>query len=338
MAAATVWASIDPEPTPEAARQIDRDRQELADRRARYRRYDLAADLGKLDSDIEAAREALSVARFAERSPDLFQGDTPVLDPRLKPASTAAQAEARLNALLERRKQVAALDPQAEPADIQALAAAVDDRKRGLDERLASHPVSAPIPGTLRLAVSPDADGTRVEAGEVLATVEDDTALEVVVRATLPLLHEAPAEDLSCTVATAGGEEATATFNSWGVAPSGAGVSPVIRFRLPPGAFEAEHSNLSDAEKPALVFVRLPEAGKAPPKTASERASLSGVELSALVFVRLPEPARIVPKLALAEWDENGVLAAGWQQGLQRLFPGSRLLAEGRAAVAIVPK
>jgi len=338
MAAATVWASIDPEPTPEAAKQIDRDRQELADRRERYRRYDLAADLGKLDSDIEAAREALSVARFAERSPDLFQGDTPVLDPRLKPASSAAQAEARLNALIERRKQVAALDPQSEPADIQALASALDDRKRVLDEHLASHPVSAPIPGTLRLAVSPDADGTRVEAGEVLATVEDDSALEVVVRATLPLLHEAPAGDLYCTVATSGGEEATAAFNSWGVAPSGSGVAPVIRFRLPPGAFEAEHSNLSDAEKPALVFVRLPEAGRSAPKVGSERASLSGVELPALVFVRLPEPARIVPKLALAEWDEDGILAAGWQQGLQRLFPGSRLLAEGRAAVAIVPK
>ena len=301
------WAAVEPETSPLETEALDRARQELAERRARYRRYDQAADLDKLDHEISSARETLALARFAAGSPDLFAGDVPLLDPRLKPDATPAQAESRLQSLVERRRQVAAGDPEAEPADLQAMAASLEDRKRALDGKLASHPISAPIAGTLRLAVSPDSEGTHVDAGQVLATVEDDSALEVVVRATLPLLHDAPAERLACTVAASGGAEATATFSSWGVDSSGSGIAPVLRFRLPAGTF------------------------------AGVRGNLSGVELPALVYVRLAAPARIVPKLALAQWDQEGVLAAGWRPGLKLLFPGSEMLAEGRSAVAIAP-
>jgi len=308
IAAGTAWAAIEPEDVPAEEKELSQARQDLAERRAGYRRFDLPAELGKLDDEIAAARETVALARFAERSPELFQGDTPLLDPRLKPAVTAAQAEVRLTAIEDRRKQVAAGDPAADPADISAMAAALETRQRALDERLSRHVITAPVSGTLRLAVSPEADGSRVETGDILATISDDTALEVVIKGTLPLLHAVPAENLYCTVAASGGKEATAAFSAWGIESGANGVVPIMRFRLPPGAF------------------------------TGERANLAGVELPALVFVRLAEPARIVPKLALAEWDASSALAAGWQPGLQRLFPGARLLAEGRSAVAIVPK
>ena len=307
LAAGTPWAEIAPEAVPAEDQQLAQDRQDLAERRARYRRYDLPTDLDKLDEAIATARETLALARFAGRSPELFQGDTPLLDPRLKPAITADQAAARLDAMEDRRRRVAAGDPSADPPDLSALAAALDARQRARDARLVRRVIVAPLAGRLRLALSPEADGTRVETGDVLGSIEDDTALEVVIRGALPLLHAVPAADLSCTVADAGGTEATAAFSAWGIEASGAGAAPVMRFRLPPGAF------------------------------SEQRGDLAGVELPALVFVRLAEPARIVPKLALATWDADGALSAGWRPGLLRLVPGSRLLAEGRAAVAIVP-
>jgi hypothetical protein len=308
LAQGTAWASLEPEASPAEARELEQAEKDFAERRARYRAYELPVALEKSDADIAAARETLALARFADGSPDLFTGETPILDPRLKPAATRAQAEARLRAAEDRRKALEAGDPAADPADIQAAAATLNARKRALAGQSAPREISAAVTGTLRLAVSPEAGGTRVEAGAVLGTLQDDTALEVVVRGTLPLLHAVPADGLFCTVAASGGAEATASFSAWGVESSGSGVVPVIRFRLPSGAF------------------------------AGERGNLDGVEMAALVYVKLPEEARIVPKLALAEWDADGVLAAGWRPGLLRLFPGSRLLAEGRAAVAVVPR
>jgi hypothetical protein len=308
LAEGTAWAALEPDQDPAEAGELARARQELEERRARYRALDRPAALEKLDAEIAAAREALAAARFAERSPDLFQGDSPILDPRLKPVGTSDQAAARLKAMEERRRDVAAGDPAAEPAEIQAAAALVESRQRVFDEKRRPVEFAASIPGTLRLALSPEPGGVRVEPGEVIATIEDDSRLEVLVRGTLPLLHTLPAEDLFCTVAAAGGTEATASFVAWGIEAQATGVGPVLRFRLPPGAF------------------------------GGERGSLAGAEMPALVFVRLPEPARIVPKLALAEWDADGALSAGWRPEILRLFPGSRFLAEGRAAVAIAPR
>ncbi len=308
LAEGTAWATLEPGQDPDEARELAQARQELEERRARYRAFDRPAALEKLDAEIAAGREALAAARFAERSPDLFQGDSPVLDPRLKPAGTADQAAERLKAMEERRRAVAAGDPAAEPADIQGAAAVVESRQRAFDEKRAPQELAAAIPGTLRLALSPEPGGVRVEAGEVLATIEDDSRLEVVVRGTLPLLHALPAQDLFCTVAAAGGTEATASFVAWGIESSATGIGPVLRFKLPPGAF------------------------------GGERGSLAGAEMPALVFVRLPEPGRIVPKLSLAEWDADGSPAAGWRPEVLRLFPGSRFLAEGRAAIAIAPR
>jgi hypothetical protein len=308
LAAGTAWGTLDPEDDPAEVRGLEQARRELEERRTRYRAFDLPGALERLDSEIAAAKETLALARFAERSPELFQGDTPLLNPRLKPAITPAEAAARLRAAEDRRKALAAGDPAADPADLQGMAAVLESRQRALDESRARLLLAASIPGTLRLALSPEADGVRVGAGEVLATVEDDSELEVVVRGTLPLLHDVPAGELFCTVAAAGGTEATASFLAWGVESSGTGVGPVIRFRLPAGAF------------------------------AGESGILAGAEVPALVFVRLPAPARIVPKLALAEWDADGLTAAGWRPAVLQLFPGSRFLAEGRAAVAIAPR
>jgi hypothetical protein len=308
LAEGDAWAELDPEADPAEARELAQARRELEERRARYRAFELPAALEKLDAEVAAAREAVAAARFAEQSPDLFQGDTPVLDPRLKPPGTADQAAARLKAVEERRRAVADGDPAAEPPEIQGMAGLLESRQRAHVERLRPLWLKASVPGVIRLALPPEPGGVHVEGGEVLATIEDDSRLEVVVRGTLPLLHSLPAEDLFCTVAAAGGTEATAPFVAWGIESSSTGVGPVLRFKLPPGAF------------------------------GGERGSLAGAEMPALVFVRLPEAARIVPKLALAEWDAEGSLAAGWRPEVLRLFPGARFLAEGRAAVAIVPR
>jgi hypothetical protein len=308
LAAGTAWAAIVPESPPGEAKEIAREEADLASRRARYKSVDLPAVLEKLDSALDAERETLAMARLAERSPGLFEGTTPVLDPRLRPSSTSAEIEVRLRALEARRREAAALDPSADPPDLQGIASSLELHRRELAAKTAERGVEAPISGTLRLAVSPESDGLWVEAGSVLATIEDDSALEVVVPGTLPLLHGVPAGSLFCTVAVSGAPEASADFSSWGVDPSSPGAKPLLRFRLPAGAFEGR------------------------------RSDLAGIEVPALVYTRLPEPARIVPKLALAERDPAGYLAAGWSEGLVRLFPGSRVLAEGRSAVAIVPR
>ena len=307
IAIGAAWAVINPEAEPAESREVAREDSDLAARRARYREVELPAALEKMDAALAAERETLAMARFAERSPDLFAGTTPVLDPRLKPSATAAQVEIRIRALEERRKEAAASDPSADPPDLQAMASTLDAHRRILAEKLAPRPITAPIAGTLRLAVSPETDGLRVEAGAFLATLSDDASLEVVVPGSLPLLHAVPADSLYCTVTAAGGAAATATFSSWGVETSGSGLRPVIRFRLPAEAFEGR------------------------------RADLAGIEVPSLVYTRLPEAARIVPKLVLAAWDSDGLLTAGWGPGLIRLFPGSRLLAEGRSSVAVAP-
>lgn len=303
--AGTAWARIEIPGGADEACELTKLRQRLAERRDHYTRFEVPAALARLDREITDAEETLSLARFAEKSPDLFRGDDAPLDPQLRPALTPAQAEARLERLREQRTLLAAGDRAAEPADLFALQTQLDQRERALQLRDEQLTLTAPFAGQLRLA-QPDSPRP-VETGEIVATLADASALEVRVPATLPLLHSVAPETLHAVLTLPGGGVATAAFAGSTVEMQGPALVTVFRFQLPAGSTPA---------------AGLPTAG---------------VELPVLVFARLPREARIVPKLDLVRHDAAGVLRDGWRAGLPRLLPGAELLAEGRQALALQP-
>ncbi|QYM78928.1 hypothetical protein K0B96_16735 [Horticoccus luteus] len=299
------WARITIPGAADEARDLADMRQRLTERRDHYARFEVPAALARLDREIADAQETLSVARFAQKSPDLFRGEDAPLDPQLQPSLSPAQAEAQLQRLREQRAQLAAGDRAAEPADLLALQAQLDQRDRALRLRDEQLTLTAPFAARLRLA-QPGAS-RHVEPGEIIATLSDSSALEVRVRATLPLLHSVPPETLQAVVTLPGGITAPAEFAGSTVELQGPVLVTIFRFQL--------------AATPAQATA-VPTAG---------------VELPVLVFARLPHAARIVPKLALVRFDAHGVLRDGWRAGLPRLLPGTELLAEGRQALALQP-
>lgn len=303
--AGTAWARIEIPGGADEARELTQLRQRLAERRDHYARFEVPAALARLDREITDAKEVVALARFAEKSPDLFRGDDAPLDPQLQPSLTPAQAEAQLARLREQRAQLAAGDRAAEPADLFALQAQLDQRERALHLRDDQLTLTAPFTGQLRLA-QPDSPRP-VETGEIVATLADASALEVRVPATLPLLHSVAPEMLHAVLTLPGGGVVTAAFVGSTVEMQGSALITVFRFQL------------AAASTPTTV---LPAAG---------------VELPVLVFARLPHEARIVPKLDLVRYDAAGVLRDGWRAGLPRLLPGTELLAEGRQALALQP-
>jgi hypothetical protein len=305
--AGTQWARFEPDDAKAEAASLARAEHELADRREAYRRDELPAALARLDGEIAAAKEEAALAQFAEQSPQLFQGDAAALDPRLRPRKTGEQARAQVQLLERRRAGLNRNDPAVEPVDLQAGAAALTRARQAHQDRMDRMNLTVPFSGRLRLARSDQAAEVHVEAGEVIAEIADPHFWEIQIRASLPLLHSVDAATLFCTVAIPGGGEATGDFRSSGFEAGGTSQEPVMRFRIRSSG----------------------------PERLNER--LFGVALPALVFTRLGGPARIVPKLTLAEADPDGKLQSGWRDGLARLYPGARFVAEGRAAVAVLP-
>lgn len=302
VAADQVWATIEPDDAADEAAALDHLHHTLDERLARYTRDERPFVLTRIDREIADAEETLALAKFAERSPEAFRGDTPGLDPRLQPTVTAKQAEEQLRLLRERRERTAMGVADTEPADLQGMRAEIEQRERARDTRRGHLALRAAFGGRLRLAAGAAAQG-HVNAGEVVATLEDATALEVRIPATLPLLHAVAPESLRVDVTLPGGTSARASFSAVAVELQGEMPLPVFRFRLEGKA-------------------------EAPPP---------GVQLPAQVYAQLAAPARIVPKLELIRYDAAGVLNDGWKAGVPRLLPGSTLVAEGRQAVAITP-
>ncbi|MBS0631459.1 MAG: hypothetical protein JSS11_06065 [Verrucomicrobia bacterium] len=307
LAAGQVWAVLEPDEAAEETALLGRLEKQLAERRERYRHFELPLALIRLDRDIADTQESLALAQFAEKSPELFRGDPPVLDPRLKPAATAAQIAEQLRLLQERRTRTAAGEADTEPGDVQALATDLEQRKHTREARQQRLTLKAEFAGQLRLTEEFDGGVRRVNAGELVATLEDAATLEVRVAAALPLVHAVPPESLRAVIGLPGGGTGTAEFAAVNLELKGDTAVPVMRFRL-----------------------ALPAGGAQP------RPPL-GVELPVLLYTRLATPARIVAKLALVQRDPANALGDGWRAGLAKLFPGSELEAEGRQAVAVIP-
>ncbi len=307
LAAGQTWGVLEPDDAADEAAGLARLQQQLDERRERFRHFERPLALIRLDREVADAEESLALAKFAENSPELFKGDAPALDPRLKPAATAAQIEEQLRLLRERRARTAAGEADTEPADLQGLATELDQRRRTREARRERLTLKAEFAGQLRLAADFDGGARRVNAGELVATLEDAHTLEVRVIASLPLLHAVRAESLRVVIGLPGGGSASAAFSSVGMEMKGDTAVPVMRFRLP-----------------------VPDGGVQvrPP---------FGVELLSLVYIQLAAPARIVPKLALVQRDSANAFGDGWRAGLAKLYPGSELAAEGRQAVAVIP-
>ena len=301
-----LWARIAPDGADEEKRELEDIQRTLDERRGRYRRLELPLELDQLDRGIAEAEETVAIARLAERSPTLFSGDPPPLDPSLRPPFSAERAQAHLGLLRERRVRTAADEPDTEPPEIQALRTEVERRRRQHETREREMVLAAPFTGRLELIHADPGGATRVGAGEPIAVIEDDSVLEVRVR-TQALFQQTPPESLRAVIGLPGGASAAATYAGPDIEFEGEYPRRVLRFRLPDAARDPRG-------RPPL-----------------------GVEIPALIYARLPEPARVVPKLVLARYDTAGVLSEGWRTGMQSLFPGCRLLAEGRQSVAVEP-
>jgi hypothetical protein len=298
------WGVIQSDDQGEHDAALGRLEQKIEERRKRYREFEQPFAASRLAHEIVDLEETLELARLAERSPELFAGDEPTLEPHLRPTTSGAQLTQQLEVLRQRYQQLEAQAPEAEPADLQALVAELEQRRDLEMQRRARLALKTNFSGRLTLMFDVTASERHVEVGEVIGRLEDDSAFEVRVSGSLPLLHAMPAENLTVRVVLPGGRALSAESAKPGIELRAEGPAPVLRFEVP-GAL--------DSRPPAEV------------------------QLPALVHVRLPRAARIVPKLALVQHDTAGVLSEGWRAGLPRLLPGSELLAEGRNAVALLP-
>ena len=299
------WGAIESNDQAEHAAARARLERTIEERRKRYREFEQPFAVSRLAHEIIELEETLELAQFAERSPELFAGNEPALEPHLRPTTSVAQLSQQLDVLRQRHQQLAAHAPEAEPADLQALLAELEQRRDLDKQRLARLELKANFNGRMTLMFDPAAGARHVEAGEVLGRLEDDSAFEIRVPASLPLLHAVPAEDLTLRVVLPGGSALSGNSAKHGVDLRAEGPMPVLRFEV---------SGPLGARPPAEV------------------------QLPALVHVRLAHKARIVPKLALVRHDAAEVLHEGWRVGLPRLLPGCELLAEGRNAVALLPE
>lgn len=298
----TVWSRIDPEDTVMEEDALRRLETEIGRRQQRYVELERPALLAQLEHELRLATDTAAAATFAEREPGLFTGERPALDPALRPALSAKQAADTLAALRERRDRLAAGDAALEPADLQTLRAELERRRATRETRARQLQLTTPFAGRLVLADRQDA--RVVAAGETIALIADPATLRISVRPTATALLAVPAASLEAEVSLPGAATVRALFSGSGFDASGA---TVLWFDAP--------------ADPAVI----------------NQLGAAGAELPTRLFTRLSGPAHIVPKLAVARYDSRDALAAGWRDAVPQLFPGAKLAAEGRTAVAIQP-
>lgn len=300
----TVWARLEAADTAAEEETLRRLEAEIDRRLQRYVELEKPGVLAQLDRDVRTAEEAVAAATFAEREPGLFSGERPALDPALRPSLSARQLGEGLRALRERRARVDAGDAALEPPDLQALRSEQERRRLARDTRVRQSRLVLPFGG--RLVLADTRDGRTVGAGETVALIADPALLRIRLRASSPLLLAAAASSLEAEITLPGGATIRAPFATSGFDSATTGFS-VLSFEVPaePGAIAA--------------------------------LGAIGADLPARIFTKLPASARIVPKLLLAREDQAGVLTGGWREAVPLLFPGSRVIAEGRADVAVQP-
>jgi hypothetical protein len=302
--AGTEWAHLeaaDAATEEDALRRLDN---EIDRRLQRYTELEKPGVLAQLDRDIRTAEEAVATATFAEREPGLFTGERPALDPALRPALSARQLGEGLKALRERRARVEAGDTAFEPGDLQALRSEQERRRLARDTRARQSRFELPFAGHLVLADT--RDGRTVTAGETVALVADPARLRIRLRASSPLLLAMASSSLVAEITLPGGATISAPFSTSGFDATTAGFQ-VFTFEVP-------------AEPGAIASL-----------------GAVGADLPARIFTQLPASARIVPKLLIAREDHADALAGGWREAVPLLFPGSRVIAEGRSDVAVQP-
>jgi hypothetical protein len=305
----SVWGTLEPVGAADETAELEHAAALLAQRRAHWRDAELPAARLRFDLEITEAEKARALLDLAAKEPDLFTPAGAGLDPHLLPAGTAAQAAENIRLL---RASRAALDDPAtsEPPELAAAQLDLDRRTAARQRHAALNRLAMPFAGELLLAGPwPPVPERDVAPGEVLAQARDLSRLRLRVPVAFPALADAAgALPLTATVTLGGGRTIEAPFAFQQIEPGAdGGDGPCLYF-----------------EAPATVLQGAPF----PPP---------GLELACDVRAQLPESARLVPKLALVLADADGVFADGWKAGLARRWPGARLLAEGRAELAIVP-
>ena len=302
--AGTIWARLEPADMAAEDESLRRLDAEIARRLQRYVEIEKPGVLAQIERDLRAAEEAAAAAAFAEREPALFTGERPALDPALRPALSSRQLGDALRALRERRDLVAAGDAALEPGDLQSLRAEGERRRLARDARARQSELVLPFGGHLVLADT--RDGRTVTAGEAVALIADPARLRIRLRAASPLLLAVATSSLEAEITLPGGTVVRATFAASGFDSAASGF-PVLSFDAP-----------ADAGMIAVL-------------------GATGADMPARLFTKLPASARIVPKLLIAREDGTNALAAGWRDAVPRLFPGCRVIAEGRSSVAVQP-
>ncbi len=161
----------------------------------------------------------------------------------------------------------------------------------------------APNQGLARQAPAPAGLRAYVRADALLGVLRDNSSFWAKVEVVDASLLSVPAKDLLFSFAS-GSQVLEAGFG--GRAPEAAGRPvPVYQFGI-------------DTPTPDIV-------------------RLAGGQVSGKLMQKLPQAAYIVPKMRLLIHHSEAFADGAWEKNCARVFPGCRVLAVGREAVALVP-
>ena len=306
LAVGTIWAEFEPEQFSEEAKALQDAAVHLSEREKSLLSLDLPRQKLKFTRELYEAERQLAMLKLLQTNDNLtLLPSLGLKNPSLNPkAQTMLQTEVdlirrTLDAITQTNTVVVGIDLTEQRATLKR-------RQNDFERRRSQARLKMPTTGQLNINL-PLAEGVReywVHTGQDLAIVRD--LQKVYLRAVLP--EPAWAGQVSGTlgmvVPLSNGQKLTAKY-----------------------AYQRLERTHTHEEAAAYFLITDPPI--------SDILHLLGLEVSGELNFILAHPVRVVPKLTLVMHDPSAFQDRSWSAGVQRLWPDSRVVAEGQTELAI---
>ena len=306
LTAGSVWAEFEPEQFSEEAKTLKDAALHLSEREKSLLNLDLPRQKLKLKRELYEAERQLSMLKLLRTNDNLTL--LPALglkSPSLNPKAQAMlQTEVdllrrTLNAITQTNLVVIGID-------LNEQRAALKKRRSDFERRRSQAQLKMPTTGQLNINL-PLVDGVKeywVHTGQDLAIVRD--LQKVYLRAVLPEPAWAGQVSgaLGMVVSLSNGNKLTAKY-----------------------AYQRLERTHTREEAAAYFLITDPPI--------SDTIHLLGLVVTGELYFNLAHPVRVVPKLTLVMHDPSAFQERSWSAGVHRLWPDSRVIAEGQTELAI---
>jgi len=179
-------------------------------------------------------------------------------------------------------------------------------RRLEFERRQAQSRLKMPFTGQLSVTL-PLSEGVRdypVNGGQEVAVARDLSVIQIRVALSDPTWAGLPKDNLSASINLSDGRTILATHG-------------------------AQRIERSQTREEAVYYFDVPA------DRVTEAINLLGVDMTCDLWYSLPQPMRIAPKLSLVLHQPAAFQNRNWAEGLEKLWPGTKVLAEGQTDLAI---